>query len=165
MNHSDMALLHAALLLCLFLCGNGLAFRGPKRRAIDRGICGTALLCVVLMMCLNYCFIGVHRRVAGGLDLVASESVMCMWMRRNAYWSRCPFATWAEIVAGSPLRCGVAQAGLGVVTLLEVAAPCAVLSRRYRIWFCGGHVPLSRAQPGTIERAVLEEYRLAAGIL
>jgi hypothetical protein len=130
-NHTEMVLLYAAIVLALA----PLADRRSGPRA------DVPLVLVTAILCLSYTFAGVSRLVLG-LPQVFHPDTILMWTLIAAHQTT--YYGWElgrHVLALPPLLRAAMAAGLVVVTVLELLAPCCLFSRRFRRAFLAVMVP------------------------
>ncbi|MFG0320367.1 MAG: hypothetical protein ACF8XB_24050 [Planctomycetota bacterium JB042] len=126
-GHAESALLLGAAALAGFAA---VGSDSPRR----------AETAVLLMLTLGYALTGLHR-VAHGTPDVFDADVLRWWAARNATWdcweTDLPFAC-GEAFANSPHLPRLLAWGFPLITLLEIASPLVLLSRRFALgWLAG----------------------------
>jgi hypothetical protein len=144
MNHAELALLYISMLFVFFPVFDGLTVRSwranraggsPSRRGpVDRAPYVAGMLAACLVLSLTYFFVGAVR-LWKGIDLFGTSTLRDLVASFGLQDGRLdgaavvPAGTQAALLA-VPLL--VFQAAFVVSTVIELAAPLAVLSRRLR---------------------------------
>jgi len=124
-NHQELVPLYA-----VFLC----AFFGFGGRAWEQRAPGLPIIGILLLLCLSYALAGAFR-VLHHPELFLNPGAMMGWILLNS--SRPLHYGWT-LGLNLPWGPGLAwllQAGLIVVTALEILAPLALVSARFRVVF------------------------------
>ena len=134
-NHADMAFLYAAYFLAFFdladrLRGEDSAETGP---AVSNA--GLPLLAAAAFMLLTYMYIGVFRIVHGGAALFSSDTLK-FWMVQNGFRDFYPVEfKWPSLLLDYPVLYKFLKASFPILTLFEIFALFALVSRPFRVAF------------------------------
>lgn len=134
-NHAELAILYAAILLALFPCAD--AWSVTRRRSAPPEPAeryGDALFAMAAMLCTTYLFTGAHRVVTGFPDAFSPDTLR-LYTLLNVYEWPHHVVRVSQTMASSTLWGYSLSAGTVVVTILEVLAPLCLLSRRFRVVF------------------------------
>jgi hypothetical protein len=133
-NHAELALLYAAYILAAFPVVEALErWAVPQAGAADRS--DVPLVLIVTIFLLTYALTGISRVVLWAPHVFHPNNVP-MWILADAHHTT--YYTWqlGRHVLELPFWARAAlSAGLAVVTLFEILAPCCLLSRRFRLTF------------------------------
>lgn len=133
-THPQLPLMLAALVLSLFPADEALRLwpRAPLRRE-TRDPRAVPLMIAVLI-CLGYVWIAAHRIAFGGLALFTSDSLSAWILRWNLPLPELDQQLGMRVIR-SPLLASLAKWSFPLITLLELSAPLALVSRRFRQGF------------------------------
>jgi hypothetical protein len=135
MNHAELLLLYAAVVIAIFPCFDGLSVRKPKGGPHDRSQYAAPLLIMAFLFCFTFSFVGAAR-LSQGPDFFYTQTlrnlILKNWIQMGGLSTHgfappaAPFLP-LEILPGPIL-----QASYAVASLLELLAPLALISRRFR---------------------------------
>lgn len=131
-NHAQVPVMLAAFVLTLGPAADALTL-WPRRRTPpppERDYQATLVL-IVAAICIGYTFISAHRIAYGGWSLFESESLR-QWLVQRNLSTPDPSLSWGVRLARDPLGSRLVQVGFPLLTLLELAAPLCLFSRRFR---------------------------------
>jgi hypothetical protein len=140
MNHAELLLLYSTGIVAIFPCFDGLSFRKPRVREREKSLYTTPFVAIAFLFCLTFTFVGAAR-LGNGLGLFYTDTLRNLAIER---WIQDGAIEGQRFVAPStPIP------GLGLIpdvlfrtsylasTLLELLAPLALISRRFRYVFVG----------------------------
>jgi hypothetical protein len=135
MHHTDLVLLHAAIVLSLFRAFDALTWR--RRQALAPAPAGSysaPIVLVQLLFCLSYFQVAVYRLVHAG-GAVFTPQTMEYWVVWNTrLYDLWPWQ-WGLAVAANPSGRALLVVGFVAVTIYELASPLAIVWRPFRWWF------------------------------
>ncbi len=141
MDHESVLILFAGYLLTLFeLADARVDRRGEPPRPGAPTRAGIPLTTILVVLCLAYTMVGIFRSVRGA-PAVFTTSSLTFWALRNAYETAEPAWGWGKYVVEYPWLGWVLNAGFPVITLFELTALAALVSRWYRYAFLLVMVP------------------------
>jgi hypothetical protein len=139
-DHKDLVLLYAAWLLAILPWADALAKRRglipPKPYTLE----GISVVAILAALCLSYTLVGVYRLVHGGVEVFTSGS-LTFWALRNSYQVTDPTWGLGRWLPQHPMLDRALNAGFPIVTMFEVLAPLALVSRTFRRVFLAVMVP------------------------
>jgi len=130
-NHAQIGILQAALVLTLFPAADGLSVMGPPKRPAAPTRYAAPMLIVALLLSLPYSFIGTHRIIHNGLDIFTGDAIITQLAVRSLEYSPTGF-DYGTLSLTFPLLGTFFRFGYLVTTLFEVLSPLALLYRRFR---------------------------------
>ena len=133
-NHGELALLYAAILLPLFPCADAFALRPETPRAENAPRYGIALAVLTAMLAFTYAFTGMNRVADGGFEIFSNGSLL-RWVLEDSFLDPRPWSATVRAWAISPALKTFLAFALAPITLLEIAAPLALVSPRFRRFF------------------------------
>ncbi len=139
-NHAELCLLYAAIILALFPCGDALALFSRKADPRRPHLYSVPLVAIAAVISLTYFFIGTYRIVHGGLAIFTSDSLSYYIIEqtsRNSYYSW----EFGRLLLDQPLPPWVLRLAFLIGTVNEVLAPLCLVSRRFRLVFLTLIVP------------------------
>jgi hypothetical protein len=133
-NHAEIPLLLAAIVLAVSPCDRALTIRPRPRREPGPAAYQFPLVAILALICTTYLFIGSYRVAHGGVALLRSEA-LSEWILSWNLREPDPAATLGVRWIANPGTELAGRVGFGMLTLLEVTAPLCLLSARYRAFF------------------------------
>ena len=134
MNHAEMPLLYAAMLLPLFPCADSLVLGRTLRTTRADALYAMPVFVITATLCLCYSFVGIHRLVYEAPDVFLSDSILSytvgMSLRSGSYpWQFGP------LIAQSTVFSGLLKLSYPLTTVIEALAPLCLISTRFRVAF------------------------------
>lgn len=133
-NHAQVPIILCALVLTLGPSTNALTIWPRRRTDVDPRAYQATLVLMPTLFCLGYLFISAHRVSYGGWELFSSDS-LSQWLVRWNLRAADPESSLGLMVVRNPTLAAMLKASFPLITLLELSAPFAILSRRYRLFF------------------------------
>lgn len=130
-NHAEMALVHATLVLTVFEVADALHRRLGRPVDPSVNLHAIPIQTIMALMCLVYCFVGVHRLVYGGIEMFTSDA-MTYWIARSAFHPNEYQFSFGRLFLEYPGARHLLNAGAAMVTAFEVLSPLCLVLRRFR---------------------------------
>jgi hypothetical protein len=138
-NHRELALLYATVMLVVFPAADGLAVARPNKINTPSAVYPLAMLAICLSTLLPYVYIGLARVFTGGI-LGFQPGWMTYWAAYHSFLdSQWSFTLGQRALDWQWLRVLLAVA-FPVSTVLEIMSPMALFSRLFRRIFIFGFV-------------------------
>lgn len=133
-NHAQISLIMAMFALSLASWADRICDRhhGWKSSHINRHTYPPLL--VALALTLTYCFMGVRRLIAGGVDIYTSGSIT-YWMGRQGHADSLHGLGLGRYVGDYQLIEWAIVIGFPIITAIELLAPICLVSFRFRLLF------------------------------
>lgn len=142
-NHSDIAILYALYLITILRVIDPLWLksqrgRDPKDKTVN--LHAIPIVFTLMIFCFAYMFLGIYRLVHGGVEIY-TEGWLSWWILINTLQpSLTDFGLGMLVIEHEWLR-NVMHLGFPIGTALEILAPLALISRRFRYLFLAFMVP------------------------
>jgi len=140
MNHSELLLLFATVVVSLFPCFDGLSLRKAKTSEHDQSLYSTPFVAIAFLFCLAFTFVGAAR-IGNGLGLFFTETLRNLtiehWITMGNLEGQRFVAPSTPIPALEVIPDVLFRASYFASTLLELLAPLALISKRFRYLFVG----------------------------
>lgn len=133
-NHAQVPIILCALVLTFGPSTNALTLWPRGKTGVDRRAYQATLVLMPALICLGYLFIAAHRVSYGGWELFSSDS-MSQWLVRWNLRVSDPESSLGFMVVRNPTLAALLKLSFPLITLLELSAPLALISRRYRLFF------------------------------
>jgi hypothetical protein len=141
-NHGELAMLYAAIVLAAFPCADALALRPARPLRRDPVLYRAPLVAAALTLCLTYALTATRRLDVGGLGIFVDGTILSRVALRGAERGGLGLLVVAHPWLGRAL-----VLGFPVVTLFELLSPLAVFYRGFRyawlVVLVGFHVAVS----------------------
>lgn len=140
-NHRELTLLYATILIVLFPSADGLSVSGPVRKPASQPVYAFGMFAICLIVTLSYAFIGVARLFTSGI-IAFRSNVMQSWVVMHSHMeSQFGFTFGHYSVDNKWLEIALVLA-FPIATVLEILSPLALFSRRFRsFWIFGFIIP------------------------
>jgi hypothetical protein len=134
-NHGQMGILFAAIVLCLFPAADALSVHGRKREGAARpAVYAGGVLAIAAFLSAAYAFIGTHRVVSGGSAIFTGDAILTYLAVQSLNYSAYGFQ-YGLLGLSSPLIGVLFKVGYAVTTLFEILSPFALVNTWFRrVW-------------------------------
>jgi len=135
-NHAELMLLFAAIILAVFPSFDAFALRRPEPADKPPQVYSAPVLMILVIFTLTYHFAGVYRLIHGGVEVFTS-STMKYYMIRSAFSELYYSWDWGRLflVYDHPIVNLLLNVNFAIITISEVLAPLSLVSRRFRyVW-------------------------------
>jgi hypothetical protein len=140
MNHAELLLLFSTLIVAIFPCFDGLSFRKPREGEREGTLYSVPFVAIAFLFCLTFTFVGAAR-LGNGLGLFFTDTLRNLtiehWIEMGTIKGRMFFAPTSPILAFEFIPSVLYRVSYLASTLLELLAPLALISKRFRFLFVG----------------------------
>jgi hypothetical protein len=133
-NHAQMAVLYAALVLSVFPSADGLSVFGRPRRSAPDTMYAAPMLVVALLICFAYSFIGTNRLAANTFDIFSGDALVTLLGARSLEYLPTIFGfyDYGLLPLTWPALAPLFKLGYAVTTVLEVLSPLVLFNKWFR---------------------------------
>jgi hypothetical protein len=134
-NHGQMGILFAAVVLCFFPAADALSVHGRRRSgAAAPAVYAGGVLVVAAFLSAAYAFIGTHRVVVGGAQIFTGDAIVTYLAVQSLNYSARGYE-YGLLGIAYPLVGALFRIGFAVTTLFEILSPLVLISRWFRrVW-------------------------------
>jgi hypothetical protein len=140
-NHRELALLYATIVLAAFPATDGLAWKRKRRSGVSQPVYALGMLGICLSVTLTYVFIGVARLFTSGIAPFNTNAITC-WVAMHSFLDSQFGFEYGRMVLDVPWLAEMLKWSFPAATLLEIVSPLALFSRKFRlVWVVGFILP------------------------
>jgi hypothetical protein len=134
LNHAQLGILFAAVILCLFPAADALSVFGRRRPAASEDLYRGGILAVAAFLTAAYAFIGTHRVVHSGFAVFTGDAILIHMAVQSLQYSAYGFQL-GLVPLIQPWLGPLFKLGYAVTTAFEIGSPLCLVSRWFRwIW-------------------------------
>lgn len=138
MNHAELLLLFATGVVAIFPSFDGLSLRKPKTGEREQSLYSTPFVAIALLFCLTFTFVGAAR-IGNGFGLFFTDTLRNLtiehWIEMGTIEGQRFVAPVSPILAFEIIPSVLYRLSYLASTLLELLAPLALISKRFRYLF------------------------------
>jgi len=129
-NHPELLLLFSVFVLTIFFFFEDSLDTGNA----DISKYGIPFVAILFIICFTYCFAGIHRLVARGLDIYGTNTIT-FWIIEEGKRSRLLNWHMEDLMLTNSSINTMMKAGFPLVTLFEILSPFCLVSKRFKyVW-------------------------------
>ncbi|MBF0503860.1 MAG: hypothetical protein HQL14_02040 [Candidatus Omnitrophica bacterium] len=129
-NHPELPLLFSVFVLTIFFFFEDSIDTSNK----DISKYSIPLLAILFIVCLSYCFAGIHRLIARGIEIYGTNTIT-FWVIEEGKRSRLLNWHMEDLMLTNPFISLIIKVGFPLVTIFEILAPFCLVSRQFKyLW-------------------------------